>query len=693
MTTRHLAPALLAALLGGPATAADPRTDAHGDPLPDGAIARLGTARMAFGHGFVPVPPDYTTFLVATADRLRVHDLTTGRLVGTGPTPPETGRIAAVSADGKRTVVSRTRVVSVRAVPSGEVIRDIRPDGAAEWEQGLVKSLSADGKRLAVGRRAAGGGEVLVWDIGTDDPVARIPAPYPPPLTPFLSPDGAVVAVSGAAPPPPAPPGGHPPDAPEPTVAVYAVDTGEELFQARVNEPGPPAVAFSPDGKTLATGSGGGPIDLWEVPSGKLARTLLGRTGQGVRVAFSPDGTTLAAVGADGTIQRWSVPDGQRQGTTDRPAGLSAVYPLGVGFAPGGRVVAWGVAGATGVAWEAPSGKLLTITTPLPDGVVSVAFGAGGKEVVTAGGDGRVIRWDPATQKPTGPVAVRFPLPGPPGLLPSDCGRVPVLSLAADGTRGATDYPYKAVYDLTTGAELFALPPGGPAHRSASFPSADLSRVAVITPRTGRPASCRLTVWDIPGERKLMEADQPGFWPPAAGFSPDNARLVTVVGAEVPTPPGQPGTRITGWDVATGKRLGEVEGPASVNANGVSVRGGWALVAARGQLWAVDYEAGRIGEAIDVVRGGGPVGPVVFSPSGELFAVGVPLAAWSPDTPMGSGGVRVYDWPRGRVLKTFAGHAGPVTALRWSADGKVLASGSADTTVLLWDVAGLGEKK
>jgi WD40 repeat protein len=55
-------------------------------------------------------------------------------------------------------------------------------------------------------------------------------------------------------------------------------------------------------------------------------------------------------------------------------------------------------------------------------------------------------------------------------------------------------------------------------------------------------------------------------------------------------------------------------------------------------------------------------------------------------------GVRVYDWPRGKLLHTFSGHRGPVSALRFSPDGKALASGAQDTSVLLWDLTGVTKK-
>ena len=67
------------------------------------------------------------------------------------------------------------------------------------------------------------------------------------------------------------------------------------------------SVAFSPDGKLLATGAGDGTAGLWSVVTGREIRRLDGQADVLRNVAFSPDGKTLAATANDGDIRFWNI--------------------------------------------------------------------------------------------------------------------------------------------------------------------------------------------------------------------------------------------------------------------------------------------------------------------------------------------------------------------------------------------------
>ena len=95
------------------------------------------------------------------------------------------------------------------------------------------------------------------------------------------------------------------------------------------------AVAFRPDGRTLASGSADHTIKLWDVASGHELRTLAGHTDEVSSVAFSPDGKTLASGSADNTIKIWDITSGRElQNLAGNLTGITSVA-----FSPDGRTL------------------------------------------------------------------------------------------------------------------------------------------------------------------------------------------------------------------------------------------------------------------------------------------------------------------------------------------------------------------
>jgi len=354
----------------------------------------------------------------------------------------------------------------------------------------------------------------------------------------------------------------------------------------------------------------------------------------------------------------------------------------GLTFADQERVIAWATVAQFAVAWEAPTGKLLSPETPHAGAIRSISFSAEG--LFTSGIDGRVLRWGLSTGQLNETITLR------PARLPLQPVIVPVVTLSGDATRALwARTSMTEVYDVGSGDNLFVIPPpSSPPAAVHVNASADGMKVVTLSrqPEGKRFGSC--VVWDLATEQRIAEFDIPASSTaaaPAAVISPSGAKLVLATTRNLG---GQQVLVIVGYDLKTGKKLAEVEDTNVVGTVTLAAADDtWAVVASTsGRVWAVDYATGRIGEDIDnlPVRREPPVyGPMAFSPDGKRFAtavVGEPFTTY---------GVRLYDWPRRKATHTFIGHVAPVTAIHFAPDGDSLASGSQDTSVVLWDLTKL----
>ena len=156
-------------------------------------------------------------------------------------------------------------------------------------------------------------------------------------------------------------------------------------------------VAFSPDGRLLATASFDNTARVWDPATGEHLRTLTDQTGMVYGVAFSPDGRLLATASSDGTARLWDPATGRHLRSLAGHTGT--VY--GVAFSPDGRLLATVSGDKTVRLWDPATGGHLRTLTGHTDAVVGVAFSPDGRLLATAGGgDDKTARvWDPATGK------------------------------------------------------------------------------------------------------------------------------------------------------------------------------------------------------------------------------------------------------------------------------------------------------
>jgi WD40 repeat protein/serine/threonine protein kinase len=453
---------------------------------------------------------------------------------------------------------------------------------------------------------------------------------------------------------------------------LWDLTTGRERLTHKAPSAYASGVAFSPDGKYLASTSGD-TLKLFDAASGKDIWKLQTR---GVsHVAFSPDGKYLAgAVGVRpnpntglGKVTLWDAANGRELLTLEGHANVVRC----VAFSPDGRRLASASGDATVKLWELASGKDYLTFSEHTFGVRSVAFSPDGKHLASSAGSpgpgsrGEVKVWDAMSGKEVWAHN-------------GNSFRVESVAFTPDGQRlaGASDDRTVKVWDAASGRVLQTFLGHKKAVYSVAF-SPDGKRLA--------SASFDKTVklWDADSVQEGLGVTLRGHGGPVHGiaFSRNGKDLASagVIRLKSGNQGVQPG-ELKLWDAASGKQLRTFEGHAgpvwsvafSPNGKHLASAGGVGLnKPGEVKLW--DAASGK--QLLTFQGHDEGVLSVAFGPDGKHLATG------SRDQT-----VKLWDAASGRELQTFLGHKDDVTCVAFSPDGRRLASASPEMTVKVWDV-------
>jgi RNA polymerase sigma factor (sigma-70 family) len=670
----------------GPAKAApgEPppvRADRHGDPLPDGAVVRLGTVR--FNHGadlnHLLFTPDGKTILSGGRRLVRLWNAASG--AETGQLPPPEQYISGTTV----TLADSRALVSLNEEGTGDVVRwwdlskrtEIRtlklPVRRSVFSAYHNNALSPDGALAAIHVHTPA--ELRVFDLKEGSELHRFPdGGKGVRAVAFAGKDGLVTAdVQGM-------------------IEVRDARTGKLSHRFQHGTP-VDFLAVSAAGRRLATFEQHSEdrrdrhrdiIYLWDLAARRKEHALRLPPGGRYRNAlFSPDGKLLATSSLDKDkylLTVWDTTTGRK--VRDLPgAGVC------LAFSPDGKRLAAGSWSGKFDVWEVDTGRRFSSEDCRHAHATAACLSEAGDRVVTVGAS--ISTWDSATGKRLDSLAV----PTDPYWDRSHCtpdGRF-VLTFVRDGEA------YRAaVWNVAQRRKEFALPAPGQRVAGATAFSADGSLLAIAHP--GKPTLVR--VWDLRRRKEVRSFPHPN---PARLFFSGDRKTLFIAGPKVTAFDLASGKELFAWRMQPLKSATQVTSVAVVDGKAVPFdedsRIAWralaispdaSKLAALHWTWApVGKQSGEDRLALyDLATGkllrhwndsgqqANLLEALAFSADGRLLA--------SSD----GHALHVWEAASGAKVRSFHGHRAELTSLGFDRGARRLVSAGFDSTVLVWDLTG-----
>lgn len=719
------------------------RTDLFGDPLPEGALARMGTVRWRHGGPvyFTGFSADGKQLVTASMDgSVRVWEVATGKLLSTltkdadnvGAEParvrrgnvrtrgmyPLTSPMSVVLAPDRKTVAAVVGDGSIRLweIASGKEVGQIAKsdDGNTKAHGSNGLAYSVDGKTLA----ARGSDHIIrLFDTGTGKEIRKLgkadeqqsQVPYYGAIGNGLafSSDGKMLAAINTT---------LQQDS-RAVVTVWDVATGNELQRI---QGGPSSLsgrlAFGSD--LVAVSWADRTLRLYEAASGKEVRQLGERQDNVVinTLSFSPDGKMLAtrAAGSSPSIRLWEVASGKMlREMGELPANIGEnIYLSGtgsgnscstIGFSADGAMLAEALPTNTVRLWEVATGKQLPLVAGHQGGVSELGVSGSGKLITTSSPDRTVRWWDVRGQEtrqiklPEGAGSAVLSANGAVWAFGDGKNIVHIWDAAANKeVRSIQIAGQQPLFGADAGflGSLALSPDGkfvavkGDDQTIRRFEVATGKELAAINLRTAMVAS-GVALGGYPFNLTLNPL----------GYSTDGAILVSLEAPEqelLNRRRVQDAFYVCLWDSHSGKLLRSFEFAISMVAALAVSQDNQYLLAADGNDAVTVWEVASAQPCFKVKLKREPAAKAdpAAEAQGQLPIPYVSALAVAPDGRTAAIAaldrqVRLVDLRTGKETARLKGHQGAVLSMAYTADSQTLISGSADSTALIWDLGRL----
>jgi WD40 repeat protein len=620
----------------GPADAVPPkspetRTDRYGDPLPKGAINRFGTTRFRHRQCVTAIAysPDGT--LIATASRdgtLRVWDAKSGRVLSRfdGISREDRPQCIQFAPGGRMYAVGAhksSNLLFLVETSTGKVIHQL--SGSDQKFGVWALAFSPDGTQLA----AASEETIRFWHVETGKQQFVVKTSNNFSETLLYTPDGTKLLSGGST-----------------ALQCWDTKTAKEVADFRSVPGEVNCAALSTDNRILAVGTRT-EVLLFDRASGKLLHQLQGHGSTVKSIAFAPKNDLLYSCTSGGCVHTWSLRSFQELHRFSCNRGYISSYA----FSPDRLTLATGATSLEKAVrfWDLERGREREEFLAPHSEIRLVEFVADGKLAVTSFGEPKLWLWDYQTGVQSAPLVSPEP-------------ELDRLTIASDRSLIAFANSTRVrIRDLTTQRDIHTFTFDATRHQCLDFsPDGKVVALAEEARRQGESGIAGIVhLYSIPDGKLIATLPESRGSIRQLRFSPDG-RTLAIAGVE---------TRL--WDMRSRRFLRPLKRcPPVVEKVVFSSDGNFiALVPPPPQRVTI-WETGT-GRIVDQLQDGVVA---VFHPNGRSFVVGDH-----------AGKINWYNLGSEQPPFTLSGHESAVVALAFSSTGSLLASGSWDTTVLLWD--------